>query len=91
MNANDAELSGGIEGLSIADIASDYRLPIELVVEEMFKLGAGLPLKPTELIKDCLEWDQIKELVFVVTSFDAADVSTTFCAGLFSTCDHQTS
>lgn len=65
----------GILDCTVEDVAVDYNIPVELVVDIMWTYGVALPIKPSHGIRDSMTTDEIAQLLELITSFDCMDLS----------------
>lgn len=72
----DDEWSGaGISDCSVADVAVDYNIPVELVIDIMSVYGVELPITPSDSVRERLATDEIERMLELITSFDCMDLS----------------
>ncbi|KAA8493798.1 hypothetical protein FVE85_4935 [Porphyridium purpureum] len=70
----DSEKMAVMEAATIGETASDFRVPVEFILDEVAALGARKPILPTDILEDRLLEDEIAKLTEVLTSFDCADL-----------------
>jgi hypothetical protein len=65
----------GLCDCSVADVAVDYNLPIEFVIDVMSVYGVRLPIHPGDSIRERLTTEEIERMLELITSFDSMDLS----------------
>lgn len=65
----------GILDCTVQDVATDYNLPVEFVVDVLIEYGVKTPVTVDDRIKRRLSREEIEKLLFLITSFDAKDLS----------------
>lgn len=65
----------GIIDCTVADVADDYHVPVEFVIDIMISFGAQLPIKPAHSIRDSLSRDEIDRLLKIFLTYDSTDLS----------------
>lgn len=65
----------GIVDCTVGDVADDYNLPVEFVVDAMIAFGIQPPVEAVQSISDSLTMEEIRRLLKLVTSFDSADLA----------------
>lgn len=68
-------IGAGILDCSVADVAIDYNIPLEMVSDIMLVYGVKLPIKPYDDIRERLTMEEIERMLELITSFDAMDLS----------------
>lgn len=64
----------GIVDCTIADVASDYTLPVEFIVDALVEFGVDRPVRVGQSVRDCMTSEEIERLLRLVSSFDAQDL-----------------
>lgn len=72
---DDVWSGSGITDCSVEDVAVDYNIPVELVIDVMVVYGVELPITPTDSIRGRLTTDEIERMLELITSFDSMDLS----------------
>lgn len=67
--------AGGLVDCHVRDVADDYHVPEELVVDAMVSFGVGLPISSGQSVRDSMTTDEIERLLKLISSFDAADLA----------------
>lgn len=70
----DSEKMAVLDASTIAEVAEDFRVPVEFVLDEVAALGARKPILPTDILEDRLLDDEIGKLTEVLTTFDYVDL-----------------
>lgn len=65
----------GIVDCTVSDVADDYSVPVEFVVDAMLHYGVPSPVRDTQSIRDSMTTEEIGKLLKLITSFDAQDLS----------------
>ncbi len=65
----------GIFDYTVTDVASDYGIPVELVVDILIEFGVKTPVSLDASIQDKLMNKEIESMLHLITSFDAQDLS----------------
>lgn len=65
----------GIVDCTVQDVAEDYSVPTEFVVDAMIHYGVSLPIRADQSIRDSMTTEEIERLLHLITSFDAVDLS----------------
>lgn len=65
----------GIVDCTVADVAEDYGLPVEFVVDALLHFGIDRPIMLQQSVRDCMTTEEIHRLVKLVGSFDAQDLA----------------
>lgn len=65
----------GIVDCTVADVAEDYAVPIEFVVDAMLHFGVQIPLEIEQSVRDCMTTEEIERLLRLLQSFDAIDLA----------------
>lgn len=68
----------GIDGIvdcTVADVAHDYAVPVEFVVDALLHFGVQLPLEVGQSVRDCMTTEEIERLLRLLQSFDAKDLA----------------
>eukprot|EP00177_Eucheuma_denticulatum_P001305 GFKZ01002367.1.p1 GENE.GFKZ01002367.1~~GFKZ01002367.1.p1 ORF type:complete len:344 (+),score=51.33 GFKZ01002367.1:164-1195(+) len=65
----------GIVDCTVADVAEDYGLPVEFVVDALLHIGVERPIMLQQSVRDCMTTEEIHRLVKLVGSFDAPDLA----------------
>jgi hypothetical protein len=74
--ADGADWDGsGIYDCSVNDVAVDYNIPVEFVVDIMLTYGVTAPIAPTDGIRDRLTTDEIEKMLLLISSFDSMDLA----------------
>lgn len=68
-------IGAGILDCSVADVAIDYNIPVEMVSDIMLVYGVKLPIRPYDEIRERLTTEEIERMLELITSFDAMDLS----------------
>lgn len=72
----DASVGGdGIVDCNVQDVAEDYSIPVEFVVDAMTHYGVPVPIRADQSIRDSMTTEEIERLLKLITSFDAVDLS----------------
>lgn len=72
----DDEWSGaGILDCSVEDVAVDYNIPVELVIDIMSVYGVEFPITPSDSVRERLTTAEIERMLELITSFDCMDLS----------------
>lgn len=72
----DVQVSGdGIVDCMVQDVAKDYSVPVEFVVDAMLHYGVPVPIRPDQSIRDSMTTEEIEQLLKLITSFDAQDLA----------------
>lgn len=65
----------GIYDCTVMDVADDYHVPVEFVVDAMLDFGVPLPIEPTSSVRNKMTSEEIERLLKLITSFDAIDLA----------------
>ncbi|CDF34287.1 unnamed protein product [Chondrus crispus] len=65
----------GIVDCTVEDVAEDYSVPLEFVVDAMIHYGVPVPISGNQSIRDSMTREEIERLLNLITSFDAVDLS----------------
>lgn len=68
----------GIDGIvdcTVADVAEDYAVPVEFVVDALLHFGVQLPVELSQSVRDCMTTEEITRLLQLLQSFDAKDLA----------------
>lgn len=68
-------VGAGILDCSVADVAVDYNIPLEMVSDIMVVYGVRLPIKRHDDIRERMTSEEIERMLELITSFDAMDLS----------------
>jgi len=77
MKVEDTDKMADISGSTLIEIANDFRVPVEFVIEELAGYGVKRPIFETDVLGERALDDEVTKLSEVLTTFDAADVSET--------------
>lgn len=65
----------GVVDCTLRDVADDYRLPVEFVVDALVSYGVPLPISEAQSVRNSMTTEEIEKLLAVISSFDWADLS----------------
>lgn len=65
----------GIMDCTVADVAVDYGVPAELVVDILLEYGVKTPISTDDWIQERLSGKEMESLLHLITSFDAQDLA----------------
>lgn len=65
----------GIVDCTVGDVADDYNVPFEFVVDAMIAYGVPIPIGMNSGIRDSMTTEEIHRLLKLITSFDPQDLS----------------
>lgn len=68
-------IGAGILDCTVADVAVDYNIPLEMVSDVMLVYGVKPPIKPHDDVRERLTMEEIERMLELITSFDAMDLS----------------
>ncbi|PXF46618.1 hypothetical protein BWQ96_03607 [Gracilariopsis chorda] len=68
-------LGDGMIDCTVGDVADDYFIPVEFVVDAMLAYGVPTPITTATSIRNNMTTDEIERLLKLVTSFDALDLA----------------
>jgi len=74
MEMGDTERMAVMPGSTLQEIADDFRVPVEFVVEELSAYGVKKPIHTTDILEHRALDDEVQRLSEVLHSFDAADL-----------------
>lgn len=60
---------------SAFDVALDYNIPVEFIIDAMQFFGVQTPILPTDGVRDKLTTEEVEQLLLMLTSFDAMDLA----------------
>jgi len=59
---------------SLQELADDYNIPVEYIIDRVLELGVSLPVHSTDLMKDRLTTAEVEGMLAWLTTFDTHDV-----------------
>lgn len=65
----------GIVDCTVIDVADDYSVPVEFIVDAMLAIGVPLPISAESSVRDSMTSEEIQRLLKLLTSFDAVDLA----------------
>lgn len=75
MKEKDVTHGDGIVDCAVGDVAVDYSIPPEFVVDAMLAFGVPSPIKLSASIRDSMTSEEIQRLLKLITSFDTTDLA----------------
>lgn len=61
----------GIADCSLADVAEDYHVPVEFIVDALVAIGVQTPIQASQSIRDSMTTDEIKRLLDLLIRHDS--------------------
>lgn len=72
---DDLAVGDGIVDCSIGDVADDYNVPVEFVMDAMISYGVPTPLAASQSVRDSMTTEEVTQLLKLITTFDSVDLS----------------
>ncbi|KAI0567043.1 hypothetical protein FGB62_4g429 [Gracilaria domingensis] len=75
LNPENVAKGDGIVDCSVGDVADDYSVPVEFVVDAMLAYGVPVPITQSTSVRNSMTTEEIQKLLKLITSFDAVDLA----------------
>lgn len=69
------DTQGGIADCTIGEVAEDYNIPVEFIVDALVSFGVQTPLKRSQGIRDTCTSDEIRRLLFILARHDSTTLA----------------
>ncbi|CAN8064033.1 unnamed protein product [Agarophyton chilense] len=75
LDAKNMRNGDGIVDCTVGDVADDYSVPVEFVVDAMLAYGVPVPIMESTSVRNSMTTGEIQKLLKLITSFDHVDLA----------------